>query len=418
MVRSTKKHIAIIMALLLVAFYLIGCGSSTPSPTATADTFLKAFKSQDSGSMSNVYGGPEIDLIDSVSQGDLEKETGLNAVFEEQMLPKMLDFDYELSNEQIDGDKAKVDVKIKTYKFGEAFTSFFSEYLPQMFVLALGNASAEEIDALGETMLREKLSALSEKSYEKTAELTMTMKDGKWIVDELEDEGDFIDTISGGLVTSLKTISDAFSEFGEEPTQSSEQTESASKEPVLPLEIKEYGYSVHGDYLYYSVCLHNPNEKYYIEFPTFRITARDAGGVLLGTEDQVLHSIYPQEDVWYAFLGFEVEEEPASVTVEALTPEDWNVSDVSKAKHPDYIPLSVINYAKRGDKIVGEIQNDNDYEISQVVLSVVYRDNDGKLLGGDGTFVDDLPAKGTAPFEMNMYHAFSDNFELYARSWD
>ena len=418
MFRSTKKHMAIIMTLLIVAFSLIGCGSSTPSPTATADTFLKAFKSKDSASMSNVYDGSEIDLIDSISQGDIEAETGLNTVFEEQMLPKMLDFDYELSNEQINGDKAKVDVKIKTYKFGEAFTSFFSDYLPQMFVLALGNTSEEEIETLGETMLSEKLSELSEKTYEKTAELTLTMKDSKWVVDKLEDEGAFIDTISGGLVSSLKTISDAFSEFGEEPTQSSEQAEPSSMEPVLPLEIKEYGYSVNGDYLYYSICLHNPNEKYYIEFPTFRITARDAGGILLGTEDQVLPSIYPKEDFWCAFLGFEVEEEPALVTAEALTPEDWNVSDVSKAEHPDYIPLAVINYAKRGNKIVGEIQNDNDYEISQVVLSVVYRDNDGKLLGGDGTFVDSLPAKGIVPFEINVYHAYSDNFELYANRWD
>ena len=368
--------------------------------------------------MSKVYGGSEIDLIDSVSQGDIEDGTGISAVFEEQMLPKMLDFDYVLSNEQINGDKAKVDVKIKTYPFGEAFTSFFSDYLPQMFVLALGNASEEEIDALGETMLSEKLSELSEKTYEKTAALELTMKDGNWIVDELEDEGDFIDTVSGGLVTSLNKISDAFSEFGEEATDSSEQTEPSLMEPVLPLEVKEYGYSIDGDYLYYSVCLTNPNEKYYIEFPTFRITARDANGILLGTEDQVLPSIYPKEDVWHAFIGFEVEEKPASVTVEALTPEDWNVSDVSKARHPNYVPLSVINYAKRGNKIVGEIQNDNDYEISQAVLSVVYRDNDGKLLGGDATFVDSLPAKGTAPFEINVYYTPSDNYELYASRWD
>ncbi len=201
-----------------------------------------------------------------------------------------------------------------------------------------------------------------------------------------------------------------------EPTPTREPT--PTPEQFKPLEVKEFGYSVSHGYLYYSICLHNPNESFFVEFPTFRVTARDANNVLLGTEEQVLFSIYPQQDVWHAFLGFEVEEAPATVDVEVLMPKDYNITKVSKIDQPTYIPLAAINYAKRGNKIVGEVQNDNDYDIKQAIVTIVYRDADGKLLGGDSTFIDSVPAHGTAPFEESVYTPFSDIFEVYAGRWD
>lgn len=201
-----------------------------------------------------------------------------------------------------------------------------------------------------------------------------------------------------------------------EPTPTPAPT--PAPEQFKPLEVKEFGYSINRGYLYYSICIHNPNESFFVEFPTFRVTARDASNVLLGTEDQVLFSIYPQQDVWHAFMGFKVDEEPASVSVEMLMPKDYNIKKISSVKQPTYIPLTAINYAQRGDKIVGEIKNDNDYEISQAIVTVVYRDKNGNLLGGDSTFVDSIPANGTAPFEKSTYTSFSDVFEVYVGRWD
>ena len=205
-----------------------------------------------------------------------------------------------------------------------------------------------------------------------------------------------------------------------EPEKTEEPVVEETEEPArfLPLEIKEFGYSIKDGYLYYSVCIHNPNESFYVEFPTFRITARDADNILLGTEEQVLNSIYPQQDVWHAFLGFKVEEAPSKVDVEMLEPNDYNISDVSTAKHPTYIPLTIINSAKRGDKIVGEIQNDNDYDINQAIVTIVFRDAEGKLLGGTSTFVDSVKAKSATPFDESVYSPFSDTYEIYAGSWD
>ena len=220
-----KRKLLVITAIMVMMAVLSGCGSKIPTPTETTDSFLQALKSQDAEAIAGVYDGTDVDLLEAASDSaednetDVDSETtdtGLEAVYEEQMLPKMLDFDYELSNEQIDGDKATVDVKITTYRIGDAFTAFFSDYISQAFMLAFSDASEEDLDALATTILSGKLADLSEKTYEKTATLSLSMKDDKWVVDNIEDSDEFLDAITGGLVTSMKTMTDAFSAWGEE----------------------------------------------------------------------------------------------------------------------------------------------------------------------------------------------------------
>ena len=220
-----KRKLLVITAIMVMIAVLSGCGPKIPTPTETTDSFLQALKSQDAEAIVGVYDGTDVDLLEAASDSvednetDVDSETtntGLEAVYEEQMLPKMLDFDYELSNEQIDGDKATVDVKITTYRIGDAFTAFFSDYISQAFMLAFSDASEEDLDALATTILSGKLADLSEKTYEKTATLSLSMKDDKWVVDNIEDSDEFLDAITGGLVTSMKTMTDAFSAWGEE----------------------------------------------------------------------------------------------------------------------------------------------------------------------------------------------------------
>ena len=220
-----KRKLLVITAIMVIMSVLSGCGPKIPTPTETTDSFLQALKSQDAEAIASVYDGTDVDLLEAASDSaednetDVDSETtdtGLEAVYEEQMLPKMLDFDYELSNEQIDGDKATVDVKITTYRIGDAFTAFFSDYISQAFMLAFSDASEEDLDALATTILSGKLADLSEKTYEKTATLSLSMKDDKWVVDNIEDSDEFLDAITGGLVTSMKTMTDAFSAWGEE----------------------------------------------------------------------------------------------------------------------------------------------------------------------------------------------------------
>lgn len=186
------------------------------------------------------------------------------------------------------------------------------------------------------------------------------------------------------------------------------------------LVVEESGYFLvqgyFGTYLYYGFYLYNPNESKIVQFPTVRITARDADGALLGTEDQVMNVIYPLERYAHGFQAFKVDEVPASVSFEVETPKEWNIKSVSTEK--PYSPLVVVNYMKRNDKIVGEINNPNDYAIDLVAVTAIFRDSDGNLVCGDTTFVDDVAAGTTTPFEMSISSYFSAfDFEMDAKPW-
>lgn len=214
-----KKNILVITIVMTMLACLCACGPKIPTPTETADTFLTAMKAQDSETLATVYAGGDIDLLEKAAEADdsggVKEDSGLSKIYEEQMVPKILDFDYELSNEQIDGDKATVDVKITTYRIGDAFTAFFSDYLSQALILAFSDASEEELDAMATTILSGKLADLSEKSYEKTATLSLSMKDDKWVIDEVQTGDDIVDALTGGLVTSFKGMEEAMSAWEE-----------------------------------------------------------------------------------------------------------------------------------------------------------------------------------------------------------
>lgn len=49
-----------------------------------------------------------------------------------------------------------------------------------------------------------------EKDYNGTATINLTKKDGKWQIDKFDDNGDFINALSGGVVESIKNIEEIY----------------------------------------------------------------------------------------------------------------------------------------------------------------------------------------------------------------
>lgn len=194
------------------------------------------------------------------------------------------------------------------------------------------------------------------------------------------------------------------------------------KSEALPHEVKEFAYAMNGEYLYYAVVIHNPNMDYALDYPTFRVTARDAEGILLGTEDQTLSIIYPGQDFSYAFQAFHVDEVPSTVDIEIIPPESHNIRVPETLKRPEYTPMTVVNTAMRGSgmesRIVGEVRNDNDYTYDNAIVTVFFRDAEGKLIAGESTFIDNVSAHSTTPFEININQSFAtENYEVYANIW-
>ena len=199
-----------------------------------------------------------------------------------------------------------------------------------------------------------------------------------------------------------------------------EQEASGPKE----LKLVDCGYSYIDGYLYYAVVIKNPNEDIMMEFPSLRITARDEEGNVIATEDQTFGEIHAGQTFEYASLGLELSEAPTNVDFEILPFDDYGIIEEDSSEYANIKKLTVNNVTASVDSIgwptySGEIVNDNEYDISSVAVSVLYRDSDNKLIGGDTTYVDNVVANGKTPFTLDvMTDQFKyESYEIFVNLW-
>lgn len=197
-----------------------------------------------------------------------------------------------------------------------------------------------------------------------------------------------------------------------------------SNEPVKesdefkPLELVDSQTFVEHGYIFAYTKIHNPNNDYAVQFPTIRVTARDAEGVLLGTEDQTMNIVYPGQDLETIWQMCSVEEDPADITVELLDPEDYGITKTAKLDHPEYKDLEIVNPAVKSEKVVCEVSNPNDYDIDGAVVFVIFKNDSGELVGSTYTFTDKINAGGSVPVEFGYVSGeTTENFEAFASLW-
>lgn len=183
-------------------------------------------------------------------------------------------------------------------------------------------------------------------------------------------------------------------------------------------EVVEFGYDMYDEWLYYSVILRS-NSDNVIQYPSYRVTARNNAGTILGTEEQTLSMIYPHQEFAVAFMATSLSEPPASVEIEVIEPDEWNVVKPSSLEHPEFIPLQTVNVSKIDTRITGEIYNPNSYAIETAIVSVLFRDENGKLLAGESTYVDSVGAGKSVPFDFEWYSSdtITENYTVYANTW-
>lgn len=180
----------------------------------------------------------------------------------------------------------------------------------------------------------------------------------------------------------------------------------------VPLEVKDSGWTIRNGYLFAYVDVYNPMDTAGVEYATIRVTARDASGVVLGTGELYANMIYPQQDYVAGSQAFAIDEQPATVEFSILEPDDY---DLKKAAGLDpYTPLEVVNSVIREGKITGEISNSNDYMIDSAKLVVICRDTNGDVVDVCGTYVDDVAANVTTPFEVHTSVEGIASVEAYA----
>lgn len=208
-----KKIALLVLAMAASMCVLAGC--SSPGPSDVAGSYLDAIKSGDAEAAQNYYAGTYKTVTDVISDeaatasSSVDSES-INSVLDATLAQKLQDFDYEISNEQIDGDSATVDVKITTYNLGEAFSNFISDYLQQGISMYLSGSSEDEISQFAVSTLQEQLEGM-EKSYSSTVTVPLEKVDGDWKVSEYDQNSELFDALSGGFVSSINDLSNSLS---------------------------------------------------------------------------------------------------------------------------------------------------------------------------------------------------------------
>lgn len=193
------RKIFSIFLIFVLAASLSACGSA-PTPKDIAEKYLAAIKAQDEEGIRALSEGSysEDELMGTVDLVLGESEEGeeydeATKKFKE----KVIDFDYTIGEERIDGENAEVDVTIKTYDFGTMLGQYAERAMSELMAAAVDGASQEEIDAMDRKILEEELDKLTEKSYETTVPMKLKKVEGEWKVAKMEDDSEFMNAILG-----------------------------------------------------------------------------------------------------------------------------------------------------------------------------------------------------------------------------
>lgn len=203
---NMRKLTTILLAVIL-CLSIVACGVD-PTPTDVVNSYMDALKKNDTATISELYSG-DTELSNFFNSTGVDTES-LSEEFMSTIKEKLLAFEYTLSNEKIDGDKATVDVSVKTYNFKVAFTNAVSDYFQKALSMIFSDVSDEEMNKLMENTLSEHLNDATF-DYEKTAQINLTKTEDGWKIDDFEDNTEIINTLTGGMIEFATEMSDAFS---------------------------------------------------------------------------------------------------------------------------------------------------------------------------------------------------------------
>lgn len=186
--------------------------------------------------------------------------------------------------------------------------------------------------------------------------------------------------------------------------------------------ITDSGWCYEDGYVYYSVKIKNSSENKTYNLPTFRITAYDEKGDVLGSEEQTLSEVKAGETIGFASLGCETSMKPEKVEFELIEKADYWIADEA-GEYPGLIQMTAKDLKSYKDDmdyltVTGKIVNENEEPVESAAVSVLFKDDEGKLIGGETTFVDGIKAKGETPFELSTMGEFgTENYEVLVQPW-
>ena len=207
--KNIRKFFALSL-IIVMAFTLASCGGAqTPAepeepedtPTMALDTMLKSIQNLDFEAAQQYYSGDMGSL-----EGMSENASSETAEVVDKMLRDALNFEYALDNEVIssDGQTATVDIVFTTYNMGEIFEKIIEELTARATVLQEGGMTADQFQTEMNNIvigIYNDILKTAEKNLEISLTVNLTKVDGQWKVDDLKDSTEFLDALTGGLIS-------------------------------------------------------------------------------------------------------------------------------------------------------------------------------------------------------------------------
>ena len=196
-----------------------------------------------------------------------------------------------------------------------------------------------------------------------------------------------------------------------ETVERAEQTQSLSE----LLNVRETGFAVEDGRLYYALVLANDMADTTVEFPRVRVSFYDEEGELIAADESVRLAICPGQELAWASDIWHIDEAPASVEAEVVTPRSRDfVNDVTLCA-PLEVRAATIDQSGDAATLTCEIYNPNSFETPSAYVTILYRDSEGALLCGENAACGPIPAGESIQFETPLVAGLvQDTFEVFA----
>lgn len=211
-------------------------------------------------------------------------------------------------------------------------------------------------------------------------------------------------------------------------SETKDEVTMVQEEEQKPLEIIDYGWcgtpNEYSDSVYIDYCakVHNPNTGFAALFPEVLVTVRNAEGHILATDSHMGGKIMPEDSVILAST-FSILKEDITDDAQIYFDVQWREmtsSDMDKySKTSDFEIINVSERAAKHDsRVTGEIVNNFGCDVDMVKLTLLFK-KDGKIVGIENTFLDNLKSGKATPFEFSFWSEIPehDDMEISAQDW-
>ncbi len=224
--------------------------------------------------------------------------------------------------------------------------------------------------------------------------------------------------------TTITEVASTTTDSG--PVTGTQATTAAATGPEgpQPLDMLEVGFSSFGDHEVFGAIIKNPNPDHGTSSGTLRVTLRDASGGVI-TYDQTFPHIMPGQAVaWGGTLSGNGQTITGSGSeVLSLEAGDWIPAD--QMEPVGFVPFEIVGLKENKTAspaalvFTGEVANGNPVDLEKLAVTVLLRDQEGLLIGGGTGFVENVPAGGKAPFEVDIPRDMLNygSYEAYAQIW-